>query len=158
MWLPLVPPRGVIRPPLPPYRLGSSSPERSVPLLPFTTCQSKETGLWKAEFFQRGEAPSPPLGDSSHKASGWAQMRPVFSKWGVSRPMHHMLQPRLPGNKLTQDNADSGVYFITLAGPRQSLLLARDPGQHLWESFIPRVQVSKPIQTHHPKFLETYIN
>ena len=46
--------------------------------------------------------------------------------------MHHMLQPRLPGNKLTQkDNADSGVHFITLAGPRQSLLLAKDPGQHL---------------------------
>ena len=30
--------------------------------------------------------------------------------------------------KLTQkDNADSGVQFITLAGPRQSLLLAKDP-------------------------------
>ena len=40
---------------------------------------------------------------------------------------HHV-----PGNKLTQkDNADSGVQFITLAGPRQSLLLAKDPDQHL---------------------------
>ena len=34
----LVPPRGVIRPPLPPCQVGSSSPERSVPLLPSTTC------------------------------------------------------------------------------------------------------------------------
>ena len=33
-------------------------------------------------------------------------------------------------NKLTQkNNADSGVQFITLAGPRQSLLLAKDPNQ-----------------------------
>ena len=40
----LVPPRGVIRPRLPPCWVGSSSPERSVCLLPFTTCQSEETG------------------------------------------------------------------------------------------------------------------
>ncbi|KAB0344711.1 hypothetical protein FD754_021637 [Muntiacus muntjak] len=34
--------------------------------------------------------------------------------------------PRFPGNKLTpKDNADSGVQFITPAGPRQSLLLMR---------------------------------
>ena len=38
----------------------------------------------------------------------------------------------VPGNKLTQkDNADSGVQFITPAGPGQSLLLAKDPDQHL---------------------------
>ena len=55
-----------------------------------------------------------------------------------------VLQPRVLGNKLTQkDNADSGVQFITLAGPRQSLLLAKDPDQHLWESFIPHVYVSE---------------
>ena len=43
-----------------------------------------------------------------------------------------LLQPRVPGNKLTQkDNADSGVQLITPAGPRQSLLLAKDPDQHL---------------------------
>ena len=43
-----------------------------------------------------------------------------------------VLQPHVPGNKLTQkDNADSGVQFITLAGPRQSLLLVKDPDQHL---------------------------
>ena len=43
-----------------------------------------------------------------------------------------LLQPCVPGNKLTQkDNADSGVQFITPAGPRQSLLLAKDPIQHL---------------------------
>ena len=35
------------------------------------------------------------------------------------------------GNKLTQDNADSGVQFITPVGPRQSLLLAEDPDQFL---------------------------
>ena len=36
------------------------------------------------------------------------------------------------GNKLTQkDNADSGVQFITPAGPSKSLLLAKDPDQHL---------------------------
>ena len=36
------------------------------------------------------------------------------------------------GNKLTQKvNADSGVQFITPAGPRQSLLLAKDPDQFL---------------------------
>ena len=34
--------------------------------------------------------------------------------------------------KLTEkDNADSGVQFITPAGPRQSLLLAKDPDQLL---------------------------
>ena len=56
-----------------------------------------------------------------------------------------MLYPRVLGNKLTQkDNADSGVQFITPAGPRQSLLLAKDPDQHLWKSFIPHVYVSEP--------------
>ena len=44
----------------------------------------------------------------------------------------------------SEDNADSEVQFITPAGPRQSLLLAKDPVQHLWKSFIPRVYVSKP--------------
>ena len=33
----------------------------------------------------------PPLGDSSHKDSGWPQRRPVSSKWGGSRPKHQML-------------------------------------------------------------------
>ena len=43
-----------------------------------------------------------------------------------------VLQPRVPGNKLTQkDSADSGVQCITPAGPRQSLLLAKDPDQFL---------------------------
>ena len=32
---------------------------------------------------------------------------------------------------LSEDNADSGVQFITPAGPRQSLLLAKDPDQFL---------------------------
>ena len=44
--------------------------------------------------------------------------------------MHQMLRPHILGNKLTQkDNAHSGMQFITLAGPRQSLLLAKDPDQ-----------------------------
>ena len=30
-----------------------------------------------------------------------------------------------------KDSADSGVQFITPAGPRQSLLLAKDPDQFL---------------------------
>ena len=39
---------------------------------------------------------------------------------------------------LTQkDNTDSAVQFITLAGPRQSLLLAKDPDQFLWKPYIP---------------------
>ena len=43
-----------------------------------------------------------------------------------------LLQPRVPRNKLTQkDNADRGVQLITQAGPRQSLLLAKDPDQFL---------------------------
>ena len=49
------------------------------------------------------------------------------------------------GNKLTQkDNADSGVQFITLTDPRQSLLLAKDPDQHLWKSFIPMCMCLNP--------------
>ena len=36
------------------------------------------------------------------------------------------------GDKLTQkDDADSGVQFITPAGPMQRLLLAKDPDQFL---------------------------
>ena len=47
-----------------------------------------------------------------------------------------LLQPCVPGNELTQkDNADSGVQFITLVDPRQSLLLAKDP-THFCESLI----------------------
>ena len=43
-----------------------------------------------------------------------------------------LLQPWVLGNKLSEkDNAGSGVQFITPAGPRQSLLLAKDPGQLL---------------------------
>ena len=43
-----------------------------------------------------------------------------------------VLKPCILGNNLTQkDNADSGVQFITLVSPRQSLLLAKDPDQFL---------------------------
>ena len=44
----------------------------------------------------------------------------------------------------SEDNADSGVQFITPAGPRQSLLLAKDPNQFLWKPYIPWVYVPKP--------------
>ena len=39
--------------------------------------------------------------------------------------------------KQIQDNADSGVQFITPAGLRQSLLLAKDPDQFFWKPYIP---------------------
>ena len=35
------------------------------------------------------------------------------------------------GKQTQKDKADSGAQFITPAGPRQSLLLAKDPDQHL---------------------------
>ena len=48
-------------------------------------------------------------------------------------------------NKLTQkDKADRGIQFITPAGPRQSLLLAKDADQFFWKPYIPKVYVSKP--------------
>ena len=53
--------------------------------------------------------------------------------WNCHAPVDvSLLKPHFPGNRLTQkDNADSEVQFITPAGPRQSLLLAKDPVQHL---------------------------
>ena len=49
-----------------------------------------------------------------------------------------VLWPCVLGNKLTQkDNADSGVQFITPGGPRQSLLLAKDPDQFGGKPYIP---------------------
>ena len=41
------------------------------------------------------------------------------------------------GKQTQKDNADSGVQFITLAGPRQSLLLAKDLDQFLWKPYVP---------------------
>jgi len=38
-----------------------------------------------------------------------------------------------------KDNADSVVQFITQAGSRQSLLLAKHPDQFLWKPYIPYV-------------------
>ena len=45
----------------------------------------------KGWILPEGQGAFPPLGDSSYKASGWPQTRPVSSKWGVSRPTHQML-------------------------------------------------------------------
>ena len=68
-----------------------------------------------------------------------------------------LLQPCIPGNKLTQkDNADSGVQFITLAGPRQSLLLTKDPPRPVFVKTLYTLSVS--AQTHLPKFPETSLN
>ena len=51
---------------------------------------------------------------------------------GITDSHVGLLKPRGSGNKLTQkDNADGGVQFITPAGPRQSLFLAKDPDQFL---------------------------
>ena len=49
-------------------------------------------------------------------------------------------------------NADSGVQFITPTGPRQSLLLAKDPRPVFVETLY---TLSVCAQTHLPKFLET---
>ena len=55
-----------------------------------------------------------------------------ITSWEIDGETLEMLEPCSPGNKLTQkDNADSGVQFITPVGPRQSLLLAKDPDQFL---------------------------
>ena len=62
-----------------------------------------------------------------------------------------MLQPCIPGNKLTQkDNADSGVQFITPAGPMQSLL------QPVFLKTLYTLSVG--AQTHLLKFSETSLN
>ena len=45
----------------------------------------------KGRILPEGWGAFPHLGYSSYKALGWPQMRPVSSKWGVSRPMHKML-------------------------------------------------------------------
>ena len=64
--------------------------------------------------------------------------------------------PRVLGNKLPQkDHADSGVRFITPAGPRQSLLLAKDPDPFFVKTLY---TLSIRAQTHVPKFPETSLN
>ena len=65
-------------------------------------------------------------------AQNWKGLEKGVSlrKWDVGFHYAEVLQPRVPGSKLTQkDNADSGVQSITPAGPRQSLFLAKDPDQ-----------------------------
>ena len=61
--------------------------------------------------------------------------------------MQQMLEPRILGNKLTQkDDADSRVQSITPAGPRQSLLLAKDSDQFLWKLYT-KEQRKRKIQS-----------
>ena len=58
--------------------------------------------------------------------------------------------------KLTQkDNADSRMQFITLVGPRESLLLVKDPDQFFVKTLH---TLSVCAQTHLPKFSETSLN
>ena len=62
--------------------------------------------------------------------SGIIYSQPFISAGSIS--MGSIVVAMRSRNKLTQkDNADSGVQFITLAGPRQSVLLAKDPNQFL---------------------------
>ena len=104
--------------------------------LPFFVCVScivlEAFSLPTRGFRHRAKHSSQPLSLINNKAYCIAQ------KKYIQYPMYvYMLQPRSPGNKLTQkDNADSGVQFITPAGPRQSLLLAKDPDQFLWKPHI----------------------
>ena len=68
--------------------------------------------------------------------SGIIYSQPFISAGSIS--MDSIVVAMHSRNKLTRkDNADSGVQFITLAGPRQSLLLAKDPSQFLWKPYIP---------------------
>ena len=63
-------------------------------------------------------------------------------------PWTQVLKPRILGNKLTpKDNANSGVQFITLAGPRQSLLLAKDPDQPTTPISLRRTQNRGRVNT-----------
>ena len=66
------------------------------------------------------------------------EIQPVHPKGNQSWIFIESVVATHAGNKLTQkDDADSGVQFITLVGPRQSLLLAKDPNQFLWKPYIP---------------------
>ena len=70
--------------------------------------------------------------------------------------MHQMLQPHVPGNKLTQkDNADSGVQFITLSGPKAESPLSQGPRPVFVKTLY---SLSVLVQTHLPKFVETSLD
>ena len=73
-------------------------------------------------------------GEKGTPLHSWWECKSVYplgKEYEVSfKILNIVLQPHVPGNKLMQkDNADSGVQFITPAGPRQSLLLAKDADQ-----------------------------
>ena len=68
-----------------------------------------------------------------------------------------MLKPCSPGSKLTQkDNANSGAQFIILAGPKQSLLLAKDLASFCDNLIYHTISVH--AQAYIPKFLETSLD
>ena len=49
----------------------------------------------------------------------------------------------------------SGAQFITPAGPRQSLLLAKDLDQFLWKPYVPQVYMPKPTSSNSLKLVWT---
>ena len=57
------------------------------------------------------------------------------------------------GKQIQKDNADSGVQFITPAGLRQSLLLAKEPNQFFCKPYIPYVYVLKPTSSNSLKLV-----
>ena len=59
------------------------------------------------------------------------------------------------GKQTQKDSADSGVQLITLAGPRQSLLLAKDPRPVFVKTLY---TLSVHAQTQLPRFPETSLN
>ena len=109
-------------------------------------------------------SPSPALNLSQHQGL----FKWVSSSHQVAKVLEFQLQHQsfccshaFRETNTQKDNADSGVQFITPAGPRQSLLLAKDPDQHLWKSFIPHVYVSErnsdvqiPWDLHKPRKMQ----
>ena len=47
------------------------------------------------------------------------------------------------------------MQFITPVGPRQSLLLAKDPDQFLWKLYIPQANMPKPTSPNSLKLVWT---
>ena len=114
--------------PLPPCQVVSSSPERSVPLLPSLPANVKGPGIEKQNPSRRARHLPP--------SRRFQALKPQSSpKWNLS-PLSEEFPGQCTkscsqgvlGNKLTpKDNADSRMQFIIPVGPRQSLLLAKDP-------------------------------
>ena len=74
--------------------------------------------------------------------SGFSTLKWFFSRlfrivlWGRKSMSTAVVATPLQGTLTHKHNADSGVRFIT-QGPRQNLLLTKDPYQFLWKPYIP---------------------